>query len=137
MIQSAYDWAAIDPAKNMTLAEADQFGNALAGAFGIQLGDRFVRTQFNMIISEAELRGNQFLSPLPVNLCGTLTIPNCQEFNLASFRISLRKAAQSDDATGALVTLLQQLSPQYTAIPSLFTRMPAVQAVIASALKTI
>lgn len=137
MSQSAYDWAAVDPSKNMTLAEFDRFNNELSSALGIQFGSRYVRTQINLIISEAELRGNQFISPLPVNLCGTLTIPNCQEFNIATFRLSLRKAAQADDPTGELANLLQQLSPQYTGIANLFTRMPAVQAVIASAMKRI
>lgn len=134
---SAHDWASPDPSKNMTLAESDQLRNQLAGSLCLQIGERHILTQYGQIIGESELRGNQFMSPLPVNLCGSLAIPGCQEFNLAAFRSSLRQAAQADDPTGTLVGILQQLCPLDTAIPSLFTRMPAVQGVITAALKNI
>ncbi len=135
MSQSARDWASTDPSKNMTLAEVDHLNNELAAGLCIQLGDRYVRTQYNNIIGEPELRGNNYISPLPVNFFGRLAIPGCEEFNIAQFRSSIRDAAASDDPTGTLVTVLQRLLPQNNAIASMFTRIPAVQAVIASALK--
>ncbi len=137
MNQSARDWASTDPSKNMTLAEVDQLNNELAAAFCIQLGDRYVRTQYNNIIGEPELRGNNYISPLPVNLFSRLALAGSEEFNIAQFRASIREAAQSDDPTGTLVTILQRLLPHNNSIASMFTRIPAVQAVIASALRTI
>ena len=133
---SARDWASPDPSKNMTLAESDQLSNELAGAFGLMIGGRHVCTQQNTTISESELRGNQFMSPLPVNLYGYVSLPGTQAINLATFRDNLRAAAQADDPTGTLVGILQRIDPQNTAIASLFTRLPAVQDVIAKALKT-
>jgi hypothetical protein len=137
MKQSANDWASPDPSKNMTLAEADQLNNQLAGALCLQIGSRWVQTQYGQIITDTELRQNTFIAPLPVNLYGMLAIPGCQGFNLADFRKSLRTLAEADDPTGSLVIFLQQLLPQYNGIPAMFTRIPAVQAVITAALKTI
>ena len=137
MSQSARDWASTDPSKNMTLAEVDQLNKELAAGLCIQFGDRYVRTQYNNIIGEPELRGNNYISPLPVNLYGRLAIAGCEEFNIAQFRDSIRDAARSEDPTGTLVTILQRLLPQHNSIASMFTRIPAVQAVIASALKTV
>lgn len=136
-MQSAHDWAAIDPSKNMTLADADHLRDVMAAGFGIQFGNRFVRTQYGNVISEAELRANNFMSPLAVNLCGYLAAYGSQEVNIAQFRANLRQAAASGDPTGELVGILQQAMPATTNIASLFTRMPAVQDVIASALRSV
>ena len=136
MSQSAHDWASPDPQKNMTLAEADQLRNELAAGLGLQFGDRFIRTQYGQIIGEAELRANQYLSPLPVNLFGHL-VPGGQEFNIAEFRTSLRAAALSDDPTGFLTGILLQTFPHMTNVTAMFTRIPAVQDVILSALKKV
>ena len=137
MSQSANDWASPDPSKNMTLADLDRFRYQIAGALCIQIGTCWIRTTSNSIISESELRQNTFISPLPVNLCGTLALPGCQEFNVAGFRSELRQAASSDDPTGSLVVLLQQYLPTNNAVPAMLTRIPTVQAVIASAMKSI
>lgn len=135
MSQSANDWASTNPGQNMTLAEADQLGNQLAGALTIQFGTRFVRTQSGNIISEAELRSNNYLSPLAVNLCGYLAFYQAPEINIAEFRTSLRNAAAASDPTGTLVGVLQQALPGGMNVASMFTRIPAIQAVIATALK--
>lgn len=134
MIASAHDWASPDPNKNMTIDEADRMRDQLAAGLGLQFGDRYVRTQYGQTISESELRHNQFLSPLPVNLFAHL-VPGSQEFNIAEFRASLRTAALSDDPTGYLTGILQQTFPQMSNVTSMFTRIPAVQEVIQSALK--
>ena len=136
MSQSAHDWASPDPNKNMTIDESDQLRNQLAAGLGLQFGDRYIRTQYGQVISESELRHNQFLSPLPVNLFGHL-VPASQEFNIAEFRSSLRTAASSDDPTGYLTGILQQTFPQMYNVTTMFTRIPAVQEVIHSALKKI
>jgi hypothetical protein len=135
MSQSANDWASPDPTQNMSLADADKLRYAMAGALGVQFGDRYVKTTQGSIISEAELRSNQFISPLPVNLWARLAIPGSLEFNIATFRTNLRQAALADDPIGTLVGILQVLLPFDTQIDSMFTRMPAVQQLIANALR--
>src|ERR1019366_5037081 len=103
MSQSANDWASPDPSKNMSLAEADQLSNQLAGGLCVQFGNRYVKTTNGNVISESELRANNYMSPLAVNLYGNLAAANVQEFNIAQFRGSLRNAAVADDPTGTLV----------------------------------
>ncbi|MGD0295744.1 MAG: hypothetical protein ABSE86_01430 [Bryobacteraceae bacterium] len=44
MDPTANDWASSDPTQNITLADADQFKNQLAGALVVQFADRFVKT---------------------------------------------------------------------------------------------
>ena len=136
MIQSANDWASPDPTQNITLADANTFSNALAGGLQVQFGDRYIRTTQNQIVTEAELRANTFILPLPVNLLAHLAAPESQEINIAAFRASLRAAASADDPTGTLCQLLSQAMPE-TDVPDLFTRIPAIQLVILSALQTL
>jgi hypothetical protein len=133
MNHSANNWASPDQSKNMTLADADRLGNQLAGALSLQFSTKFVRTTTGETVSEEELRGNQFISPLPVNLFAKLAGPGSNEFNIADFRASLKHAATADDPTTALLTIMQQALP-LTNAPSQLTRMPAIQQLIADAL---
>jgi hypothetical protein len=136
MIQSANDWASPDPTQNITLADATTFGNALAGGLQVQFADMYIRTTQNQIVSEAELRANEFILPLPVNLYTHLFGQNTQEINIAQFRASLQAAAQANDPTGTLCELLAAAMP-YTDVPDQFTRIPAIQAVLLAALQTL
>jgi hypothetical protein len=136
MIQSANDWASPDPTQNITLADADTFGNALAGGLQVQFADIYIRTTENQIISEAELRSNTFILPLPVNLYTHLVAADSVEINVAQFRASLRAAALANDPTGTLCELLSQAMPQ-TDVPDQFTRIPAIQQVLLAALQTL
>lgn len=136
MIQSANDWASPDPTQNIALGDALAFGYALAEGLQIQFAEMYIRTTQNRIISEAELRSNQFIAPLPVNLFTHLVGQASQEINIAQFRAALRNAAQADDPTGTLCQLLSQVLPN-TNIPQQFTRIPAIQAVILAALQTL
>jgi hypothetical protein len=133
MSQSANNWASPDQSKNMTLADADRLGYQLAGALALQFSTKYVKTTTGETISEQELRGNQFISPLPVHLFGKLAGAGSTDFNIAEFRASLKHAATSDDPTTGLLTIMQQALPT-TNGPALLTRMPAIQQVIADAL---
>jgi hypothetical protein len=133
MIQSANNWASPDQSKNMTLADADRLGYQLAGNLGLQFGTKYVKTTTGEKVSEQELRGNQFISPLPVNLFAELVGASRNEFNIAEFRATLKHAATADDPITALLTIMQQALPG-TNGPSMITRIPAVQQVIADAL---
>ncbi len=134
MSQSANNWASADQSKNMTLADADRLGNQLAGNLGLQLGSKYVKTTTGEKISEKELRDNQFISPLPVNLYGELAGGTRLEFNIADFQASLKRAATADDPITSFIQLVQHFLPD-TNGPSMITRMPAVQQVVVDALK--
>lgn len=133
MSQSANNWASPDKSKNITLADADRLGNQLASNLGLQFGSKYVKTTTGEKISEQELRGNQFISPLPVNLYAELVGPVRGEFNIADFHNGLKRAATADDPVTALLTIMQEALPG-TNGPAMLTRMPAVQQVIADAL---
>jgi hypothetical protein len=134
MSQSANNWASADESKNSTLANADRLGNQLAANLGIQLGSKYVKTTTGEKISEKELRDNQFISPLPVNLYGELVGGTRVEFNIADFQATLKRAAAADDPITSFIQLVQHYLPD-TNGASLITRMPAVQQIIADALK--
>jgi len=113
MSQSANDWASPDPTKNIILEDADHFANDLACHLGIQFYDKFVRTTSGGIVLEMDLRHNQFMSPLPVNLMGHLSMAGSVEINIAEFRSRLRAAARSEQP-------LQQLQVELSnAVPGL------------------
>lgn len=130
---SALNWASPDQTKNMTLADADRLGNQLAGSLGLQLVDKHVVTTTGETISEKELRDNQFLSPLPVNLYGDLAGAPRTVFNIADFRADLKSAAGADDPITALVKIVEHALPG-TIGANVITRIPAVQQLIAEAL---
>lgn len=133
MSQSANNWASPDQSKNTILADADRLGYQLASNLGLQFGTKYVKTTTGETISEQELRGNQFISPLPVNLFSELVGAPRNQFNVAEFRASLKHAATADDPITALLTIIQQALPG-TNGPALLTRIPAIQQVITDAL---
>jgi hypothetical protein len=130
---SALNWASPDQSKNMTLADADRLGTQLAGSLGLQLVDKHVVTTSGETISEKELRENQFLSPLPVNLFGDLAGGTRTVFNIADFRASLKTAAGADDPITAFVKVVEHALPGASGV-SMITRIPAVQQFVADAL---
>ncbi|MGI8741063.1 MAG: hypothetical protein ACR2NN_00555 [Bryobacteraceae bacterium] len=103
------------------------------GSLGLQIVDKHVRTTSGETVSEKELRDNQFLSPLPVNLYGDLAGGSRSEFNIADFRASLKSAAGADDPITAFVQIVERALPGTSGV-SMITRIPAVQHVIADAL---
>ena len=135
MAQSANDWASPDPSKNITLADADNFANALVAALQVQFSDRYVRTQFGQIISVAELRQNNYMSPLPVHLYGKLAAASAVEFNVAEFRSQLRGAAQCDDPVGELTKVLSAATPGQN-IAANILRIPAFADAVRQTLQT-
>ncbi len=134
MSQSANNWASADQSKNITLADADRLGNELTANLGLQLGSKYVKTTTGEKISEKELRDNQFISPLPVNLYGELAGGTRVEFNIADFQASLKRTAAADDPITTYIELVQHFLPG-TNGAFMITRMPAVQQLIADALK--
>ena len=127
--QSANDWASTDHSKNISLADAKAFCDHTAKALLLQFGPLRVMTSAGETISESELRQNQFISPLPVNLFGSV-VGGVQDVNIATFRTALRAAADADDPTTALLTA-SQLPVSY------LSRWPSVQAVVQEALSSI
>lgn len=136
MSQSANDWASADQSKNMTLADADRFGNQLAGSLGLQIASKYVKTTAGATISEKELRDNQFLSPLPVNLYAQLAGGTRVEFNIAEFQTTLKATASADDPINSFIQLVQHYLPSVNGA-SMITRMPAVQQVVVDAIKKV
>jgi hypothetical protein len=136
MKQTANNWASPDSSKNITLAEADQFRNQLAAALAIQFADRFVRTTTDEIISEAELRANQFISPLPVNLWGHLAGPVRAGFNVAALRASFRDAAQGDNPFGDFETIVQNALPGLD-LAGFLSRIPVLQQALKTAMSQV
>ena len=134
MAQSANDWASPDPSKNMTLADSDSFANALVAGLQLQFGDRYVKTQFGAIISATELRQNNFMSPLAVNLYGKLAAASAVEFNIADFRSQLRDAAKGDDPVGDLTKVLTAATPGQN-IAANILRIPAFADAVRQALQ--
>lgn len=134
MSQSANNWASADQSKNITLADADRFGNELTANLGLQLGSKYVKTTTGEKISEKELRDNQFISPLPVNLYGELAGGTRVEFNIADFQATLKRTADAGDPITSYIQLVEHFLPG--AVGALMiTRMPAVEQLIADALK--
>ncbi len=134
MSQSAYDWASPDPSKNITLAESDTFANALVAGLQLQIVDRYVKTPYGEIISGTELRQNNYMSPLPVNLYGKLAAGGAVEFNVAEFRSQLRDAAKGDDPVGDLTKVVSAATPGLN-IAANILRIPAFVDAVRQALQ--
>lgn len=81
-----------------------------------------------------ELRDNQFISPLPVNLYGELAGGTRVEFSFADLQANLKRAAAAEDPITSYIELVQHYLPG-TNGAMMITRMPAIQQVIADALK--
>lgn len=126
MSQTANDWASPDPRKNIILADADRFSSLLTSTLGIQFLDRYITTTWGGTVSESELRHNQFLSPLPVNLQGHLSAPGAIEINVAEFRESLHQASRSDAPVPEMLRVLGIAMPGAN-VTGMLMNMPAIQ----------
>jgi hypothetical protein len=135
MNPAANDWASSDPTQNITLANADQFKNQLAAAIAVQFAERFVKTSSGEIVSEAELQRSS-LPAAPLNLWGTLVGVGSAQLNVAQLRTSFRAAAQSNNPSGELQTILQQAFPKSDP-SSIIMRLPGVLVAIGAALAQI
>ena len=132
MNPAANDYSAPNAAQNITLAEADQFRDRLAGALALAFGDRYVKTTTGSVVTEADLR--QSANPeQSVNLWGTLADASPEEVNIAELRASLRGAALSDNPVGNLENALSQALPK-SDIQSIILRVPAIQSAVRSAI---
>ena len=130
---NALNWASPDQSKNITLAAATAFAAQLTSALGLQLTGLFVQSTSGEHVTEQELRGNQFESPLPVNLWGELAGGTRKQFNVASFIAEVKALKDADDALTALTSMIEKYLPGTNGM-SYLTRMPAVQQAIADAL---
>jgi hypothetical protein len=129
------DYSASYAAQNITLSEADQFRDRLAGALALEFANRYVKAPTGGVVSESDLR--QTASPAqPLNLWGTLADASPAEVNVAEWRASLRAAALSDNPVGDLENALKQALPQ-TDIQSILLRVPAIQSAVRSAIAPI
>ena len=129
------DYTAPNEAQNISLAEADQFRDRLAGALAVEFGDRYVKMPDGVIVTELDLRQNA--SPAqPVNLWGMLSDAAPAEVNVAELRAALRAAALGDNPVGDLENALKQALPK-TDIQSIILRVPAIQAAVRSAIAPI
>ncbi len=113
----------------MRLSDAQAFGQRLAGHLGLQLININVVTRAGARIPSEELRKNDAQRDNAVQLEGCLS-PLSDPFNIADFRAQLAAAADADDPTGTLVSILHGVFPSMRNIESMFTRIPAVQAVL-------
>jgi hypothetical protein len=132
MNPAANDYSASNAAQNISLTEADQFRDRLAGALTLEFANRYVKTPTGGVVSESDLRQNA--SPAqPVNLWGTLGDASPAEVNVAELRASLRSAALGDNPVGDLENALRQALPK-TDIQSILLRVPAIQSAVRSAI---
>ena len=135
MNPAANDYSAPNAAQNISLAEADQFRDRLAGVLAIEFGTRFVKKPNGDAVPEAEVRQNA--SPAqPVNLWGTLADIAPAEVNVAELRAGLRAAALGHNPVGDLESVLKQALPN-TDIQSIILRVPAIQASVRSAISAV
>jgi hypothetical protein len=135
MNPAANDYSAPNAAQNISLTEADQFRDRLAGALTLEFANRYVKTPTGGVVSESDLRQNA--SPAqPVNLWGTLGDASPAEVNVAELRASLRSAALGDNPVGDLENALRQALPK-TDIQSILLRVPAIQSAVRSAISPI
>ena len=132
MNPAANDYSASNAAQNISLTEADQFRDRLAGALTLEVANRYVKTRTGGVVSESDLRQNAS-SAQPVNLWGTLGDASPAEVNVAELRASLRSAALGDNPVGDLENALRQALPK-TDIQSILLRVPAIQSAVRSAI---
>ena len=135
MNPTANDWSAPNAGHNITLIEADQFRDRLAGALAVEFGNVFVKATNGGVVSESDIR--QHASPTqPVNLWGTLADAAPAEVNVAELRASIRAAALGDNPVGDVENALRQALPK-TDIQSILLRIPAIQSAVRSAIAPI
>ena len=135
MNPAANDWTAPNAAQNISLTEADQFRDRLAGALAMAFGDRFVKTPTGGVVTESDLRQNASLAQ-PVNLWGTLADAAPAEVNVAELRAAIRAAALGDNPVGDLENALRQALPK-TDVQSIILRVTAIQSAVRSAIAAI
>jgi hypothetical protein len=135
MNPTANDYSSPDPAQNISLTEADQFRDRLAGALALEFGNRYVKTTTGVIVSESDVRQNA--SPAqPVNLFGTLADLTAVEINVAEWRSSIRAAALGENPVGDLENALKQALPQ-SDVQSILLRATSIQAAVRSAIAAV
>jgi hypothetical protein len=135
MNPTANDYSSPDPAQNISLTEADQFRDRLAGALALEFGNRYVKTTNGVIVTESEVRQNG--SPAqPVNLFGTLADLTAVEINVAEWHSSIRAAALGENPVGDLENALKQALPQ-SDVQSILLRATSIQAAVRSLIAAI
>jgi hypothetical protein len=130
MNPTANDYSSPDPAQNISLTEADQFRDRLAGALALEFGNRYVKTTAGAIVNESDVRQNAG-SAQPVNLFGTLADPAAAEMNVAQWRASVRAAALGQNPVGDLENALKQALPQ-SDVQSILLRATSIQSAVRS-----
>jgi hypothetical protein len=135
MNPAANDYSASNAAQNISLTDADQFRDRLAGALALEFANRYVKTTTGGVVAESDLRQNASAAQ-PVNLWGTLADASPAEVNVAELRASLRSAALGDNPVGDLENALKQALPK-TDIQSILLRVPAIQSAVRSAISPI
>ena len=130
MNPAANDYSSPDPAQNISLTEADQFRDRLAGALALEFGNRYVKTTTGAIVTESDVRQNAGPAQ-PVNLFGTLADPTAVEINVAEWRASIRAAALGENPVGDLENALKRALPQ-SDVQSILLRAISIQAAVRS-----
>ena len=132
MNPAANDYSAPNAAQNISLSDADQFRDRLAGALALAFADRYVKTTTGGVVSESDLR--QSASPVqPVNLWGILADASPSEVNVAELRACLQAAALGDNPVGDLENALRQALPK-TDVRAVILRVPAIQSAVRNAI---
>ncbi|HWY46494.1 MAG TPA: hypothetical protein VNX70_03865 [Bryobacteraceae bacterium] len=130
MNPTANDYSSPDPARNISLTEADQFRDRLAGALALEFGNRYVKTTTGAVVTESEVRQNAGPAQ-PVNVWGTLADPTAVEINVAEWRASIRAAALGQNPVGDLENALKQALPQ-SDVQSILLRATSIQSAVRS-----
>jgi hypothetical protein len=132
MNPAANDYSASSATQNISLTDADEFRDRLAGALALEFANRYVKTTTGGVVAESDLRQNASAAQ-PVNLWGTLADASPAEVNVAELRASLRSAALGDNPVGDLENALKQ-ALRKTDIQSILLRVPAIQSAVRSAI---
>jgi hypothetical protein len=129
------DYSASNATLNISLTEADQFSDRLAGALALEFGNRYVKTTTGAVVTEADVRLSASLVQ-PVNLWATLADPAAAEFNVAEWRALVRAAASGDNPVGDLENALKQVLPR-SDVQSILLRPVPIQSAVRSAIAPI
>lgn len=132
MNPAANDYSASDASQNISLTEADQFRDRLAGALALSFGDRYVKTATGAVVTESDVRQNAGPAQ-PVNLWALLADASPAEINVAELRALLRAAALGDNPVGDLENALKQAIPK-TDVQATILRVPAIQSAVRTAI---
>ena len=91
-----------------------------------------MKTASGDIVNETELRRNP-LPAAPVNLWGTLVGSGAAQVNVAQMRAAVRAAAQGNNPSGDLQTLLQKALPK-SDVTEMLLRVPSIMVAIKTAI---